>query len=76
MNLLYNFTPDIEINSIDEAFLSLKPRKNSLEKLGWSIKEKIYKWTGVPASVGIAETKLLASFDSSLAKSLKRRKEF
>lgn len=68
MNLLYNFTPDIEINSIDEAFLSLEPRKNSLEKLGWSIKEKIYKWTGVPVSVGIAETKVLSKLANRLAK--------
>lgn len=74
MNLLYNFTPDIEINSIDEAFLSLEPRKNSLEKLGWSIKEKIYKWTGIPVSVGIAETKVLSKLANRLAKKSEKAK--
>ena len=74
MNLLYRFTPEVEINSIDEAFLSLEPRKNSLEKLGWSIKEKIYKWTGVPVSVGIAETKVLSKLANRLAKKSEKAK--
>lgn len=68
MNLLYNFTPAVEINSIDEAFLSLEPRKNSLDKLGRSIKEKIYRWTGIPVSIGIAETKVLSKIANKLAK--------
>jgi DNA polymerase V len=68
MSLLYNFTPEVEINSIDEAFLSLEPRKNSLDKLGWSIKEKIHKWTGIPVSIGIAETKVLSKLANRLAK--------
>jgi DNA polymerase V len=68
MNLLYKFTPEIEIYSIDEAFLSLEPRKKSLDNLGRSIREKIYKWTGVPVSVGIAETKVLAKIANKRAK--------
>lgn len=69
MNLLHNFTPEIEIYSIDEAFLSLEPRKKSLENLGFSIREKIYKWTGIPVSVGIAETKVLAKIANKRVKS-------
>ena len=68
MNLLENFTPEVEIYSIDEAFLSLEPRKKSLENLGHSIREKIYKWTGIPVSVGIAETKVLAKIANKRAK--------
>lgn len=68
MSLLYKFTPIIEVYSIDEAFLSLEPRKNSLEKLGWMIKEKIYKWTGIPVSIGIAETKVRSKIANKLAK--------
>jgi DNA polymerase V len=60
MNLLQNFTPEVEIYSIDEAFLNLEPRKNSLDNLAHSIREKMYKWTGIPVSIGIAETKVLA----------------
>lgn len=68
MNLLHNFTPEIEIYSIDEAFLSIEPRKYSLEKLGFHIREKIYKWTGIPVSVGIAETKVLAKIANKRVK--------
>ncbi|HEY8562531.1 MAG TPA: Y-family DNA polymerase [Pyrinomonadaceae bacterium] len=68
MNLLHNFTPEIEVYSIDEAFLSLEPRKKSLENLGYLIREKIYKWTGIPVSVGIAETKVLAKIANKRAK--------
>ena len=68
MTLLHNFTPEIEVYSIDEAFLSLEPRKNSLEKLAHSIREKMYKWTGIPVSIGIAETKVLAKIANKRAK--------
>lgn len=68
MNLLHNFTPEVEIYSIDEAFLNLEPRKNSLDKLAFTIREKIYKWTGIPVSIGIAETKVLAKLANRRAK--------
>ena len=68
MNLLENFTPEVEIYSIDEAFLSLEPRKKSLDNLAVSIREKMYKWTGIPVSIGIAETKVLAKIANKRAK--------
>lgn len=68
MNLLENFTPDIEVYSIDEAFLSLEPRKKSLDNLAANIREKMYKWTGIPVSIGIAETKVLAKIANKRAK--------
>ncbi|CAN5564948.1 Y-family DNA polymerase [soil metagenome] len=68
MNLLENFTPEIEVYSIDEAFLNLEPRKKSLDNLASSIREKIYKWTGIPVSIGIAETKVLAKIANKRAK--------
>lgn len=68
MNLLQNFTPEVEIYSIDEAFLNLEPRKHSLDNLAHSIREKMYKWTGIPVSIGIAETKVLAKIANKRAK--------
>lgn len=69
MNLLHGFTPEIEVYSIDEAFLSLEPKKrHSLDKLGQNIREKIYKWTGIPVSIGIGETKVLAKIANKRAK--------
>ncbi|MCY7348367.1 MAG: Y-family DNA polymerase [Pyrinomonadaceae bacterium] len=68
MNLLHNFTPEVEIYSIDEAFLNLEPRKHSLDNLAHSIREKMYQWTGIPVSIGIAETKVLAKIANRRAK--------
>lgn len=75
MNLLQSFTPEVEVYSIDEAFLNLEPRKKSLENLGHSIREKIYKWTGIPVSIGIAETKVLAKIANKRAKKAELREQ-
>jgi DNA polymerase V len=75
MNLLQNFTPEVEIYSIDEAFLNLEPRKNSLEILAHSIREKMYQWTGIPVSIGIAETKVLAKIANRRAKKTELREK-
>ena len=68
MNLLHNFTPEVEVYSIDEAFLNLEPRKHSLDKLAHTIREKMYQWTGIPVSIGIGETKVLAKIANKRAK--------
>jgi len=73
MNLLHNFTPEVEIYSIDEAFLNLEPRKHSLDNLAGNIREKMYKWTGIPVSIGIAETKVLAKIANKRAKKAELR---
>lgn len=75
MNLLQNFTPEVEIYSIDEAFLNLEPRKKSLDHLAHSIREKMYKWTGIPVSIGIAETKVLAKIANKRAKKSELREK-
>lgn len=75
MRLLEKFTPAVEIYSIDEAFLDLEPRKNSLDNLAHTIREKMYKWTGIPVSIGIAETKVLAKIANKRAKSAELREK-
>lgn len=72
MGALSEFTPEVEIYSIDEAFMNLDgcrvgaPRE--LRELGLAIKEKVRQWTGIPVTVGIAETKTLAKLANHLAK--------
>jgi DNA polymerase V len=71
MNVLGTFTPEVEIYSIDEAFLRLpaRPQKNdSIADFARKIKQTIYKWTGIPLSIGVAETKTLAKLANHLAK--------
>jgi len=69
IEILSEFTPDVEIYSIDEAFLDLSGFKRfNLTDYGYSIRSKIRKWTGVPVSIGIAETKTLAKIANRIAK--------
>ena len=67
MNTLYSMFSDIEIYSIDEAFLDLKGYKD-LNNLGEKIKNRILKCTGIPVSVGIGRTKTLAKIANHIAK--------
>ncbi|MBY0109737.1 MAG: Y-family DNA polymerase [Candidatus Babeliaceae bacterium] len=67
MAILETCVDDIEIYSIDEAFLDLSGYTD-LDLLGAYIREKILKWVGVPVSVGIAPTKTLAKLANKIAK--------
>ena len=69
MNTLSEFTPDIEIYSIDEAFLDMSQFKRyDLTDYGHKIRSTIKQWTGIPVSIGIAETKTLAKIANKIAK--------
>jgi DNA polymerase V len=69
MNTLSRFTPDVEIYSIDEAFLDLSQFKQyDLTDYGHKIRSTIKQWTGIPVSIGIAETKTLAKIANKIAK--------
>ncbi len=69
MKILGMHTPNIEIYSIDEAFLDFKGFKYcDLEKEAFLLKQKIRRWTGIPVSIGIAPTKALAKIANKIAK--------
>jgi len=68
METLSTFTPDIEIYSIDEAFLNLAGFNRPLENYGLQIRQRVRQWTGMPVSIGIAGTKTLAKIANHLAK--------
>ena len=69
MNILKTFSPEIEIYSIDEAFLKLTGFENyNLTDYGIKIRKTILKSTGLPTSVGIAPTKALAKVANKIAK--------
>lgn len=70
MAALREFTEDVEVYSIDEAFVDLRGCRwqGTYRELGVDIKAKVLKWTGVPVTVGIATTKTLAKVANHLAK--------
>ena len=68
MKTLSRFTPDIEVYSIDEAFLNLAGFKCSLADYSREICRTVKKWTGIPVTVGIGRTKTLAKIANRIAK--------
>jgi DNA polymerase V len=75
MNLLSTFSPEIEIYSIDEAFLKLQGFETyfDLEKYGSQIRQCVTQGTGIPISIGIAPTKVLAKVANKIAKKFPER---
>jgi DNA polymerase V len=68
MSVLSTFTPDLEIYSIDEAFLGLAGFGARLESHARAMRAAVLQWTGIPVSVGIAPTKTLAKVANHAAK--------
>ena len=69
MKTLKQFSPEMEIYSIDEAFLNLSSVKNEdLLEHGNTIRKTVLKWTGIPTSIGIASTKTLSKAANYIAK--------
>jgi len=69
METLSQFTPEMEIYSIDEAFLSLTGfRTLNLTEYARHIRSTVRKWTGIPVSIGIGESKTLAKIANKIAK--------
>ena len=69
MSIIESSWPEIEIYSIDEAFLNLSSMPNqSIEDFCVQLQKKIYQFTGIPTSIGIGETKTLAKVANYIAK--------
>ena len=69
MSILEEYTPELEVYSIDEAFLKLVGFEHfNLQDYGEEIQVRVTKWTGIPVSVGIAPTKSLAKIANRIAK--------
>ena len=74
MSILSKYTPNIEIYSIDEAFLEFKGFENyNLEDYGKEIRKIILKWTGIPVSIGFAPTKALAKVANRISKKFEEK---
>jgi DNA polymerase V len=68
MSVLSGFTPDLEIYSIDEAFLGMGGFGVHLESHARALRAAVLQWTGIPVSIGIAPTKTLAKVANRFAK--------
>ena len=69
MEVLGQFSDQVEIYSIDEAFLFL-PDEEDATAFSQSVRQRVKQWTGIPVSVGVGKTKVLAKVANKLAKKI------
>ena len=70
MSILRNNSKEIEIYSIDEAFIECY--NEDLNSYATNLRKKVKQWTGIPVSVGIAKTKVLAKIANHIAKKYRK----
>ena len=78
MQTLEYLCPQVEVYSIDEAFLHLTSLRKTtarqegdeheFETMAQNIRNTVHQWTGMPISVGLASTKTRAKIANHLAK--------
>ena len=71
VEVLSDFSPNLEVYSIDESFLDLSGmslRAESLAAYGVEIRQRVADWLGLAVCVGIAPTKTLAKLANHCAK--------
>tara|TARA_R110000868_G_scaffold65642_1_gene196099 strand:+ start:1560 stop:2834 length:1275 start_codon:yes stop_codon:yes gene_type:complete len=74
MSILAQFTPNVEIYSIDEAFLNFDGLPIlDYHDYGIQMKKRVQKWVGIPVCVGFAETKALSKVANKIAKKFQER---
>ncbi|MEI7508753.1 MAG: Y-family DNA polymerase [Flavobacterium sp.] len=74
MKILESFTPNVEVYSIDEAFLNFDGMTISdYQDYGIQMKNRIQKWLSIPICVGFAPTKALSKVANKIAKKYQER---
>ena len=69
MRTLKRFNSEIEVYSIDEAFLDLSNfSDDEVNDVGKEVRSVVLQWTGIPTSIGIAKTKTLSKIANHIAK--------
>lgn len=74
MTILEGFTPNVEVYSIDEAFMNFDGITIAdFHDYGLQMKRRIIKWLSIPVSVGFAETKALSKVANKIARKYPER---
>jgi len=75
MSVLKEESSAIEIYSIDEAFMDMSDI-GGVEEKAILLREQVKQWTGIPISIGLAHTKVLAKIANHIAKKYKKNGVF
>ncbi len=71
MSIISRHVPDVEIYSIDEAFVKFDGfSEDDINEKCRDIIRIIFKWTGIPVSIGLAPTKSLAKVANRIDKKI------
>lgn len=74
MKILEYYTPNVEVYSIDEAFLNFSGMTISdFNAYGSEIQHRILKWLSIPIGIGFAPTKALSKVANKIAKKFPER---
>lgn len=75
MSVIADYVPELEIYSIDEAFLKLSSLQQSYDVHAFcaNLAAKLEQYTGIPVSIGIAPTRTLAKVANHVAKTQNQR---
>ncbi len=74
MKILENYTPNVEVYSIDEAFLNFSGMTiSNFNAYGSEIQYRILKWLSIPIGIGFAPTKALSKIANKIAKKFPER---
>jgi DNA polymerase V len=65
---LRQLSDEVEVYSIDEAFLALNDRPDLLPNLASTMRKQVKQWTGLPVSIGLGTTKTLSKLANKRAK--------
>lgn len=73
MRVAADLGPTQEIYSIDESFIGLHGVGGDLVTRSWEIRQRIFRWVGIPCGVGIGSTKTRAKLANHIAKTAERK---
>ncbi len=74
MNILHQFSPQVEVYSIDESFIDVTGIISAdATAYAAQIRDRVYRYTGLPVGVGVAKTKVLAKAANRIAKKFHRQ---
>jgi len=69
MNCIERVVPEVEVYSIDEAFMAWKGfRPEQIAEQSKQLRADVLQWTSIPTSIGVSHTKALAKVANKIAK--------
>lgn len=73
MKAIAECVPELEVHSVDEAFVRLTGMRGDLEEIGRQIQGSVLKKTGIPTGVGISRNKTTAKLCNWASKKWKAK---